>query len=82
MKKLNIKTRTASSKWIFAIALTVLFHLTTLADPGDFGGGANPADGPAAPIDSYVWVLMGIGIAFVFYKYRAVAKKSKTSSVS
>ncbi len=73
MKKLNIKTRTASSKWILAIVLTILFQVRTFAgDIGDFGGGANPTDAAAAPIDGYVWVLMGIGIAFVFFKFKAI----------
>lgn len=30
---------------------------------------------PGAPIDDYVWVLLAIGIVFVFYKYRAIAKQ-------
>jgi len=45
MEKVTIKTRTASGKWIFAIAFTFLFQLTILAsdtEPGDFGGGDNP----------------------------------------
>lgn len=83
MENLKINTRTANGKWIFSVVLTVLFHLTSLAqDPADFGSGDNPTDAPGAPIDGYVWVLMGIGIGFSFFKYKAIAKKSKAKLVS
>ncbi len=83
MENVTIKTRTASGKWIFAIAFTVLFQLTILAsdtEPGDFGGGDNPTDEPL-PIDDYVWVLMGTGIAVAFYKYKVIGKQTKVESI-
>jgi len=45
--------------------------------PGDIGDPAdtNPLDTPAAPIDSYVWVLAVIGLIYVFLRLRAFAKQ-------
>ena len=82
MEKVTIKTRTASGKWIFAIAFTFLFQLTILAsdtDLGDFGGGDNPTDAPAEPlpIDDSVFVLLATAIGYAFYKYKAIANKPK-----
>jgi hypothetical protein len=80
MRNLKIKNRTSNNKWIIAVVLTVLFQMTIFAgNPGDFGGtdDTNPTDTPAAPIDNYVWVLMGIGIGFAFYKYRKLQAKSE-----
>jgi hypothetical protein len=79
MENLTIRTRTAS-KWIYAIVVTVMFHLTSLAapidPPTDFGGGDNPTDAaPAAPIDDYVFVLLAIGIGFAFYKNKAIGRR-------
>ena len=85
MEKVTIKTRTASGKWIFAIVVTLLFQLNVLADtidpPTDFGGGDNPTDAPAAPIDDYVSIFMTIGIGFAFYKYKAIGKQNKADRI-
>lgn len=81
MKNIKSNRKTTASKWVIALAFTLLFQLTTFAeeDPGDFGGGDNPTD---APIDDYVWVLMGTGIVYTFYKYHRVAKLKKESGLS
>jgi hypothetical protein len=67
-------------KSIFTYIALVVAPLVALAqdpDPGDFGGDPNPVD---APIDSYVWVLIVVGLSYVFYKYRSlVSKVNKTS---
>ena len=86
MEKVTIKTRTASGKWIFAIAFTVLFQLTILASDtelGDFGGGDNPTDAPAEPlpIDDSVFVLLATAIGYAFYKYKAFSKQTKVESI-
>jgi hypothetical protein len=39
----------------------------TTSDPGDFGGGDNPLD---LPIDTYLWVLIVIGLGYAFYKFK------------
>jgi hypothetical protein len=41
-------------------------------DLGDFGGGDNPLD---TPIDSFVWVLLVVGLVYVFYKYSSLKLK-------
>ena len=86
MEKVTIKTRTASGKWIFAIAFTFLFQLSILAsdtDLGDFGGGDNPTDAPAEPlpIDDSVFVLLATAIGYAFYKYKAFSKQTKVESI-
>ena len=77
MGNVTSKTRPASGKWILAVALTLLFQLTAVAQveeeqfPSDFGDGANPTDeSPATPIDDYVYVVLAIGIGYAFYKYK------------
>ncbi len=46
-------------------------------DPGsnDNTGTLEGVDAPAAPIDSYVWVLALIGLLLVFLKFRAIQNK-------
>ena len=59
-----------------------LFYLCStfimVAQPGgnDTGGGLE-GDGdatPGAPIDDYIWVLLALGLLFVFMKFRAIQK--------
>ena len=63
---------------VFTFIAVVLVQFLALAqeDPGDFGGGDNPID---TPIDAYVLLLLGVGLVYVFYKYRSL--KSKESLV-
>jgi hypothetical protein len=79
MENVTRKTRPASGKWILAVAMTLLFQLTAVAQdfPSDFGDGDNPIDEtPATPIVDYVWVLVAIGIGFAFYKYKTNGKQT------
>jgi hypothetical protein len=39
---------------------------------GDGNGGLEGADAPAAPIDNYVWVMILIGLTYVFFKYKTI----------
>lgn len=61
---------------VFTFIAIVLVQYLTLAqtedsEPGEFGGGDNPVD---APIDIYIWVLLVVGLGYVFYKYRSFLK--------
>jgi hypothetical protein len=77
MIKIKIKSRPANSKLLLAIALTLLFQLTSFAQvPGEFEG----TDPPAAPIDDYVWFLMIIGIVFSFYKFKEISRQNKSNN--
>ena len=85
MKNIKLNCQTRVSKWVIALAFTLLFQLTTFAqDPTDFGdtGDANPTDAPVAPIDDYVWFLMGAGIVYTFYKHYRNAMLKKESGLS
>ena len=64
---------------VFTFIALVLVQFVALAqdDLGDFGGGDNPLD---TPIDSFVWVLLVVGLVYVFYKYSSL--KSKENRVS
>ena len=49
-----------------------------VAQPGDTAPGGLEGDGdttPGAPIDDYVWVMAGIGLLFVFLKFREMYKQ-------
>jgi hypothetical protein len=82
MENVTRKTRPASGKWILAVAMTLLFQLTAVAQdglPSDFVDDEdnNPTDETlAAPIVDYVWVLVAIGIGFAFYKYKTNGKQT------
>lgn len=86
MKNIKSNCQTRVSKWVIALAFTLLFQLTTFAeeDPAEFGdtGDANPTDAPVAPIDDYVWFLMGAGIVYTFYKHHRTAMLKKESGLS
>ena len=63
---------------VFTFIAIVLVQFVALAqDPGDFGGDPNPVD---APIDTYIWVLLVVGLVYVLYKYNSL--KSKEDRVS
>ena len=57
----------------FTYILILLFHLISYAQqsaPGDFGGsGSDPAPNDV-PLNSQLWILIVIGIAFAFIKTR------------
>lgn len=50
---------------------------TLFAQPGtdDDGTGLEGTDTPAAPIDDYVWLLVLIGLVFVFHRLMKNVKK-------
>ncbi len=71
---------------VFTFIAIVLVQFVALAQvvdppaepsPGDFGGGDNATD---APIDSFVWVLLVVGLVYVFYKYSNLRSKEDTVS--
>jgi hypothetical protein len=49
-----------------------------LGEPG--GSGEANLDTPEPPIDTYIWVLLVIGLVYVFYKYRSQLKSNETVS--
>jgi len=66
--------------FVFAFIAVVLVQFAALAQidppadtgPGEFGGGDNATD---APIDSFVWLLLVVGLVYVFYKYSSLKSK-------
>ncbi|WP_304198701.1 hypothetical protein [Flavobacterium alvei] len=65
-------------KILLVIIASLFTNVISFAQtPGDIGDPAdtNPLDTPAAPIDSYVWVLAVIGLIYVFLRLRAFAKQ-------
>lgn len=57
---------------VFTFIAVILVQFVALAqggppEPGDFGGGDNPLD---IPIDTYLWVLIVIGLGYSFYKFK------------
>jgi len=77
MKSGTIKTRTAS-KWLLAIAVTLLFQLQSFAEdsPAEITGGENPTDATVAP-DAYVFLLLALGIGYAYYKFKAIANGNR-----
>jgi hypothetical protein len=61
---------------VFTFIALVLVQFVALAQDGagDFGGNAedNPLD---TPIDSFVWLLLVVGLVYVFYKYSSLKLK-------
>jgi hypothetical protein len=53
---------------VFTFIAIVLIQFVALAqDPGDFEEIDSPVD---APIDTYIWFLLVLGLGFVCYKYK------------
>lgn len=61
------------------IAVLVFALCTTLVNAQEALPDA-PVDEPAAPIDSYVWVLAMLGLVYVFIRVSAFAKQGNTDS--
>ncbi len=59
---------------VFTFIALVLVQFVALAQDGagEFGDGENPLD---TPIDSFVWVLLMVGLVYVFYKYSSLKSK-------
>jgi hypothetical protein len=67
---------------VFIVTQTITFAQDP-PPPTDFGTSSTPDETNAtdAPIDAYIWVLLIIGLSFVFYKYRSHLKlKSGTTT--
>jgi hypothetical protein len=67
----------------FVALLAVQFVALAQEDPipGEPGGsGTENLDTPEPPIDTYIWVLLVIGLVYVFYKYRSQLKSNETVS--
>ena len=68
----------------FVALLAVQFVALAQTDPtipGEPGGsGTENLDTPEPPIDTYIWVLLVIGLVYVFYKYRIQLKSKETVS--
>jgi|LakMenEpi03Aug12_release.lakeMendotaPanAssembly.Ray.scaffolds.fasta_scaffold491221_2 hypothetical protein len=67
MKKIFL---TISSLFILLLSTPIFAQLE---DPGE------DPDAPAASIDGYVWVLIAIGLIYVFLRLRAFALQRHTS---
>ena len=65
----------------FVALLAVQFVALAQTDPtipGEPGGsGEANLDTPEPPIDTYIWVLLVIGLVYVFYKYRSQLKSNE-----
>ncbi|RTY93908.1 hypothetical protein [Flavobacterium sp. GT3R68] len=64
--------------FLYTLFFTLMFSVVSFAQ-GDFGDPVDPdpLDQPAAPINDYLWVLILVGLVFVFYKYRTYSKQQK-----
>lgn len=69
MKKI---TQIVTTIAVFLVTQTIAFA----QDPTDFGTASNNTDTNQtdAPIDTYVWVLIIVGLGFVFSKLRTRVK--------
>jgi hypothetical protein len=68
----------------YAAAFYLCATFVTFAQPGNGNGGSGDGalegnDEPSAPIDDYVWVLLAIGLVYVFFKMRSFVQKSNIS---
>jgi hypothetical protein len=64
----------------FVALLAVQFVALAQTDPtipGEPGGDGVNTDPEVGPIDTYIWVLLVIGLVYVFYKYRSQLKSNE-----
>lgn len=64
----------------FIFSFVLLSNVIMYGQPGDTDGTLEGLEGDdalpaAAPIDDYLWLLMLVGLVFVFFKYRAYLKQ-------
>ena len=67
---------------VFYFCSTFIMFAQPGTGNGGTGEGGLEGDGdatPGAPIDDYVWVMAGIGLLFVFLKFRAMHKQGANS---
>ena len=63
---------------IFTILITLLMQTVIFAqDPNDFGNSSNNTDPNQTdvPIDSNLWILLLIGLLYIYSKYKTVRLK-------
>jgi len=63
--------------YIAAIYLCTTF--IAFAQPNDDDDTGNLEDVDPLPIDNFIWVLVALGLLFVFFKYRAIYKQQISS---
>ena len=59
---------------LLAVQFVALAQDPILGEPGGDGVNTDPEVGP---IDTYIWVLLVIGLVYVFYKYRSQLKSNE-----
>lgn len=62
---------------IYLLAFLVFADIAAFAAPGDDdgGGGLGGEDPPAAPINTYLIMMMGLGLGLAFYSIRKYRKQ-------
>ena len=70
----------------YIVAFYLCSTFVLFAQPGDGNGETGDAglegtegDTTPVPIDDYVWILAGLGLLFVFLKFRAIYKQGTRS---
>ena len=68
-----------NSVFTFIALLAVQFVALAQEDPipGEPGADGVNTDPEVGPIDTYIWVLLVIGLVYVFYKYRSQLKSNE-----
>jgi hypothetical protein len=59
--------------FIFTFAALLAVQFVALAQdpiPGEPGADGNNLDPDVGPIDTHIWVLLLVGLVYVFYKYK------------
>lgn len=78
----TLNTMKKYKKILLVIIVSLFSNVITFAQttPGDIGdpADANPLDTPAAPIDSYLWLLALVGLLYVLLRFRTLAKQKNT----
>ena len=66
--------------FVFTFVALLAVQFVALAQdpiPGEPGADGNNLDPDVGPIDTYIWVLLVIGLVYVFYKYRSQLKSNE-----
>ena len=66
--------------FVFTFVALLSVQFVALAQdpiPGEPGGDGVNTDPEVGPIDTYIWVLLVIGLVYVFYKYRSQLKSNE-----
>jgi hypothetical protein len=67
----------------YIIACYLCSSVVAIAQPGDNdgGGGLETPDPIGTPIDDYIWILLAVGFAYVFFRIRGFDTKLKAPRV-